>query len=175
MPSRKWCVFCVTLPMAFAATSESVPERSWMPSSIKRARKLFVFTSVPLCASAISVSSMAEMCGCAASHDAAAPLVEYRACPTATKPSSAASRASSNTCVTRPKSFETIMVSPSPTAMPADSCPRCCSACKPKHVMRATSSPGANTPNTAHSSSKRSGRSPGRTEVLMLLSPLPLR
>ena len=76
MPSRRWCVFCVTLPIALAATSESVPARSWMPSSIRRARRLLVFTRVPLCAKAMRISSMAEMCGCAASHDAAAPLVE---------------------------------------------------------------------------------------------------
>ena len=39
---------------------------------------------------------------------------------------------------------------PSVVAMPADSCPRCCSACRPKKVRRATSSPGAKTPKTPH-------------------------
>ena len=76
MPLRKWCVSWVTRPIAFAATSLSVPERNCTPSSTRWARKAFVLTSVPLCASAISTSSMAEMCGCAASHDAAPPLVE---------------------------------------------------------------------------------------------------
>ena len=46
------------------------------PRPTSRARKAFVFTSVPLWASAISTSSMAEMCGWAASHEAAPPLVE---------------------------------------------------------------------------------------------------
>ena len=62
--------------MSFAAASLSVPARSCTPSPASRARKAFVFTSVPLWASAISTSSMAEMCGWAASHEAAPPLVE---------------------------------------------------------------------------------------------------
>ena len=76
MPLRRWCVACVTWPMAFAATSLSVFERNCTPSSTRQARRRLVFTSVPLCASAMSTSSMAEMCGWAASHDAAPPLVE---------------------------------------------------------------------------------------------------
>ena len=62
--------------MALAATSESVPARRCSPSSISCARRWFVFTSVPLWASAMSVSSIAEMCGCAASQEAFPPLVE---------------------------------------------------------------------------------------------------
>ncbi len=41
---------------------------------------------------------------------------------------------------------------PSPTAMPADSWPRCCWANNPKYERRATSSPGAQTPKSPHSS-----------------------
>src|SRR3954464_14761062 len=44
------------------------------------------------------------------------------------------------------------MLLPSETAMPADSWPRCCWANRPKYVRRATSSPGAQTPNSPHSS-----------------------
>src|ERR687895_1275168 len=44
------------------------------------------------------------------------------------------------------------MLCPSETAMPADSWPRCCWAKSPKYVRRATSSPGAHTPNKPHSS-----------------------
>ena len=76
MPLRRWCVACVTWPITFAATSLSVPERNCTPSSMRRVRMAFVLMSVPLCASAMSTSSMAEMCGWAASHDAAPPLVE---------------------------------------------------------------------------------------------------
>ena len=62
--------------MAFAATSLSVHDRNCTPSPTRRVLMPFVLTSVPLCASAISTSSMAEMWGWAASHDAAPPLVE---------------------------------------------------------------------------------------------------
>ena len=55
--------------MALAATSESVPARRCSPSSMSWARRWFVFTSVPLWASAMSVSSMAEICGWAASQE----------------------------------------------------------------------------------------------------------
>src|SRR5947208_6821875 len=44
------------------------------------------------------------------------------------------------------------MFVPSETAIPADSCPRCCWAKRPKYVSRATSSPGAHTPKSPHSS-----------------------
>src|SRR5205823_13407941 len=44
------------------------------------------------------------------------------------------------------------MFVPSETAIPADSCPRCCCANRPKYVRRATSSPGAHTPKSPHSS-----------------------
>ena len=62
--------------MSFAAASLSVPARSCAPSRTSRARNAPVFTSVPLCASAISTSSMAEMCGWAASTKPPPPLVE---------------------------------------------------------------------------------------------------
>ena len=42
-----------------------------------------------------------------------------------------ASVASSKTWVTSPKSFASMTVEPSPTAMPALSWPRCCRACSP--------------------------------------------
>ncbi len=76
MPSRRWCVWRVTRPIVFAATSESVAEYSCTPSARSCARMAFVFMSVPLCASANSTSSMADICGWAASHEAFDPLVE---------------------------------------------------------------------------------------------------
>ena len=76
MPSRRWCVCLVTSPMDLAATSESVAEKSCTPSAISCARMAFVFINVPLCASAKSTSSMADIWGWAASQDAFDPLVE---------------------------------------------------------------------------------------------------
>src|SRR5215211_4259510 len=57
-----------------------------------------------------------------------------------------------NTCETNPTPLDMDIDCPSATAIPAASWPRCCSAYKPKNVMRATSSFGANTPITPHSS-----------------------
>src|SRR5579884_2271341 len=42
------------------------------------------------------------------------------------------------------------MVPPSPAAMPADSCPRCCNAYSAKNARRAASWPGAKTPVMPH-------------------------
>ena len=56
------------------------------------------------------------------------PAVEYLVCPMARWPRRPESLRSSKTVVTRPMSFITVMRSPSLTAMPADSWPRCCSA-----------------------------------------------
>ncbi len=53
------------------------------------------------------------------------PAVEYRVWPMAMCPRRPDSFRSSNTVVTRPMSFMTVMTSPSLTAMPADSWPRC--------------------------------------------------
>src|SRR4051794_11540367 len=58
---------------------------------------------------------------------------------------------------------------PEDAAMPADSCPRCCSAYSAKYARRAMSCPGAYTPNTPHSSrgpSRGSRRSEKATEPL---------
>ncbi len=53
------------------------------------------------------------------------PAVEYRVWPMAMWPRRPESLRSSNTVVTSPMSFRTVMASPSLTAMPADSWPRC--------------------------------------------------
>ncbi len=71
------------------------------------------------------------------------PCVEYRVWPMARCPSSPDSVRSSNTVATRPMSLTTVTVSPSLTAMPADSCPRCCRANRPSKVRLATLIPGA--------------------------------
>ena len=68
--------------------------------------------------------------GCALAHTEA-PVVEYRQWPTAMWPRSAVSAGSSKTWATRPISLCTMIRLPSLTAMPADSCPRCCSAYSP--------------------------------------------
>jgi hypothetical protein len=47
-------------------------------------------------------------------------------------PLSPASVRSSNAFDTRPMSFTTVREWPSLTAMPADSCPRCCNAYNPR-------------------------------------------
>ena len=76
------------------------------PLLIRSARMRFVFTSVPLCASAMSTSSMADMCGWAA-----CPRCPRRRSwssardPRPRSPRALRSVASSNTCVTRPRSF----------------------------------------------------------------------
>ena len=68
MPSRRWLVRWVKYPMSFVATSESELERNGTPSSMSCRRSSSVFTSVPLCASAMMTSLMVERCGCAASQ-----------------------------------------------------------------------------------------------------------
>src|SRR5690606_30171619 len=67
-------------------------------------------------------------------------------------PRSEASVCSLNTWLTRPRSLYTSTCEPSPTAMPEASWPRCCKAYRPQQVSLATSSPGAQTPKTPHSS-----------------------
>ena len=69
--------------------------------------------------------------GCAFCHTDA-PAVEYRVWPIARCPVSELSAPSLKTWLTRPMSLKTMMRWPSLTAMPADSCPRCCSANSPK-------------------------------------------
>ena len=54
--------------------------------------------------------------------------------------------------VEQARSLRTITVPPSPTAIPADSWPRCCSARRPKYVSRSHVAIGAQTPKTPHSS-----------------------
>ena len=80
------------------------------------------------------------------------PAVEYRVWPMARCPRRPESLRSSNTVVTRPMSFITVMASPSLTAMPADSWPRCWSANSPSKARCATDRPGAYTPKTPHAS-----------------------
>lgn len=65
--------------------------------------------------------------GCAFSQ-VEEPVVEYRQCPMARWPLSEDRIFSSKTWLTRPRSLKTTIRWPSETAMPADSCPRCCSA-----------------------------------------------
>lgn len=48
MPSRRWLVRSVYMPMSLAATSESVDEYNRAPSAMSRARSLLVLVSVPL-------------------------------------------------------------------------------------------------------------------------------
>src|SRR5581483_4977492 len=60
-------------------------------------------------------------------------------------PCSGASVRSSKTVATSPCSFTTMRSVPSLTAMPAASCPRCCSANSPRKVRCATGWLGANT------------------------------
>src|SRR6516162_8805156 len=67
-------------------------------------------------------------------------------------PCSPESVRSSKTVATSPMSLTTVTVSPSLTAMPADSCPRCCRAKRPSNVRLATLIPGPYTPKTPHAS-----------------------
>ena len=68
MPERSRPARWVKYPMSLAATSESVLERNGMPISMSSRRSASKFTSVPLCASAMTTSSTTERCGCADSQ-----------------------------------------------------------------------------------------------------------
>ncbi len=108
----------------------AIPPLPWpaSPSSAASSRVLIRF---PLWPSARLVVLVERNVGCALAHTEA-PVVEYRQCPTAMWPRSAVRAGSSKTWATRPISLCTTMRLPSLTAMPADSCPRCCSAYRPK-------------------------------------------
>ena len=54
--------------MSLAATSESVLERKGTPRLMSSARRASEFTRVPLCESAMIVSPMVDMWGCADSQ-----------------------------------------------------------------------------------------------------------
>ncbi len=124
-----------TRPLTNSAVSTSVsevaaiPPSPWpvSPSSAASSRVLIRF---PLCPSARLVVGVERNVGWALAHTEA-PVVEYRQCPTAMWPRSAVRAGSSKTWATRPISLCTTMRLPSLTAMPADSCPRCCSAYSP--------------------------------------------
>ena len=89
-----------------------------------------VLVRLPLCPSASETCGVDRNVGCAFAHTDE-PVVEYRQCATAMSPRSAVSDGSSKTWATRPISLCTTIRLPSLTAIPADSWPRCCSACNP--------------------------------------------
>ena len=106
-----------------------MPALPW-PGAPSRPASSRVLIRFPLCPSARLTWPVERKVGCALAQTEA-PVVEYRQCPTAMWPRSAVRAGSSKTCATSPISLCTMMRLPSLTAMPADSCPRCCSAYKP--------------------------------------------
>ena len=85
--------------------------------------------------------------------------------PIASSPRRPESFCSSKTCVTSPRSRSAVSRPFSETAIPADSWPRCWSACRPKYVSRATSRPGARMPKTPHIRRSRAPRASGQSSV----------
>ena len=111
-----------------AIRSLRVPSR---PASRTLRARSEVLTRLPLWPSAMEVpAEVVRKVGWAFSQ-LVDPVVEYRVCPMATWPFMAESVCSSNTWLTRPRSLNTSTWAPSPTAIPAASWPRCCSAYKP--------------------------------------------
>ncbi len=110
-----------------------------MPASIASAS---VLVKLPLCPSAKPAGPTERYTGWALCQ-VLEPVVEYRVCPRARSPCKGERVRSSKTAATRPMSFVTVMVSPSLTAIPQDSCPRCCNANSPSKVSWATRAPGA--------------------------------
>ena len=118
-----------------SAVSTSVSEVATIPllagpAPASRPASSRVLMRFPLWPSARLVLPVERKVGCALAQTEA-PVVEYRQCPTAMCPRSVVRAGSSKTWATRPISLCTTMRLPSLTAMPADSCPRCCSAYSP--------------------------------------------
>jgi hypothetical protein len=104
-----------------------VPPR---PVPVSRPASSRVLIRFPLWPSARLVESVERKVGCALAQ-VEAPVVEYRQCPTAMCPRRVDKAGSSKTWATSPISLCTTMRWPSLTAIPADSCPRCCNAYSP--------------------------------------------
>ena len=131
---------CWAISAAMASVSELECRRT--PSACSSARSSVVLVRLPLCPRAIVWPWPWRTTGWAFCQTVE-PVVEYRAWPMAMRPGRPDSLGSSNTWLTRPMSFIAVTRVPSETAMPADSCPRCCSAYSPKKVSRATSRSGS--------------------------------
>jgi hypothetical protein len=117
---------------ANSAVSTSVSEvptgpRHWSAAPSTIAASSSVLMRLPLWPSARLPDAVERKVGWAFSQTEA-PLVEYRQWPTAMWPRNVDRTDSSKTWATRPMSLYTTIRAPSLTAMPADSCPRCCSA-----------------------------------------------
>jgi hypothetical protein len=101
-----------------------------------------VLVRLPLCPSASEVWPIWRCTGWALAQ-LLEPVVEYRTCPTPMWPSNDARSGSENTWATSPLSLKTVTVWPSEVAIPADSCPRCWRANRPKYTVVETWVPGA--------------------------------
>ena len=118
--------------------SESDVVWKYAPSRSSRARRLPRFTRFPLCAIAINPLVESTRIGCAFSS-AESPVVEYRVCPMAIGPGSFSSTSSVKISETSPMPLMLARCCPSAVAIPADSCPRCCSAYSARYACRAAS------------------------------------
>ena len=128
-------------------SSVSDDELNSVPRSTSRSRIDRALDRLPLCASARCPSRSWATKGWMLAGFVALPDVEYRVCPMAASPRSVVSNrsSSSNTSRTRPKSLcsgitlRPLASSRTLVTIPADSWPRCWSACRPKYVSRAAS------------------------------------
>ena len=117
-------ICCTSSVVTMSESVVAAPDGTMAASS-------WVLTRLPLCPSASVWAPSVLNTGWALSH-VVEPVVEYRVWPIARSPCSVVSVASLKTWLTRPRSLKTRIVWSSLTAMPADSCPRCCWAKRPK-------------------------------------------
>ena len=119
---------------AKSSATRSLSEATTPGSMPAASARVAVLVRLPLWARANPARPTPRYTGWAFRHDAESPpsstgCGRYARCPR--RPDSFRS---SNTVVTRPMSFITVMASPSLTAIPADSWPRCCRAYRPSKV-----------------------------------------
>ena len=98
-------------------------------SSLRRHSAAFV--KFPLCPTEIFPLLQSIMIGCAFSS-ALSPAVEYRVCPIEAQPGSLSSTSGLKISSTSPIARCAYNSFPSVETIPADSCPRCCNAYKPR-------------------------------------------
>jgi hypothetical protein len=113
--------------MRWTMTSVSIEDWKMEPEISSSRLSSWAFTRLPLWAMAMEPDSKSTTSGWAF-FSSELPVVEYRTCPIAVCPGSRARISSEKMSATSPISLWKMIFSPSVLAIPALSCPRCCSA-----------------------------------------------
>src|SRR5512134_228489 len=124
--------------MRCTITSVSIEDWKMEPETSSSRLISWALTRLPLWATAMEPDSKSTTTGWAF-FSSELPVVEYRTCPIAMCPGSRDRISSEKMSATSPISLWKMIPSPSVLAIPALSCPRCCSAYSPRYAMLAAS------------------------------------